>query len=101
MAFVQNIAFEAADETALREHLATWHAGQAGLAPGYQGGRILADEDTPGRFVIEVDFSSREEAGHNNERAETGAWAAKLRELVSGEPRYANYRVVWTSAEGR
>ena len=101
MAFVQTIEVQAADETSLREHLAVWHAEQAGLAPGYQRGRILRDEDAPGRFVIEVDFSSQEEARRNNDRTETGAWASKLRELAGGEPRYANYRVVWTSAEGR
>jgi hypothetical protein len=101
MAFVQTIEVQAADETSLRDHLSGWHAEQAGLAPGYQGGRVLADADNPGRFLIEVDFSSREEADRNSDRSETGAWAAKLRELVGGEPRYANYRVVWTTTEGK
>jgi quinol monooxygenase YgiN len=101
MAFVQTIEVQAAEETPLCQHLAAWHAEQAGLAPGYQGGRVLADNDSPGRFVIEVDFSSREEAERNNERAETAAWATKLRELVSGEPRYANCRLAWAGAEGK
>ena len=101
MAFVQTIEVQAADETSLRDHLASWHAEQGGLAPGYRGGRILADEDNPGRFVIEVDFSSREEAGRNNDRAETAAWASKLRELTTGEPRYVNYRLVSASATGK
>ncbi len=99
MAFVQTIEVQAADETLLREHFASWHAKQAGLAPGYRGGRILADEATPGRFLIEVDFSSHEEADRNNARPETEAWATKLREMVSAEPRYANYRLAWATSE--
>jgi quinol monooxygenase YgiN len=101
MVFVQTIEVQAADETSLRDHVAGWHADQAGSAPGYQGGRVLADADNPGRFLIEVDFSSRQEADRNSDRSETAAWASRLRELVSGEPRYANYRVVWTTTEGK
>jgi hypothetical protein len=44
MAFVQTIEVEAADEAGLRDHLAGWHGEQAGLAPGYLGARILAEE---------------------------------------------------------
>ncbi|MDQ4098466.1 MAG: hypothetical protein M3144_11440 [Actinomycetota bacterium] len=101
MAFVQTIEVEATDEVGLRDHLAAWHGEQAGLAPGYLGARILAEEAAPGRYVIEVDFSSREEAARNNERAETTAWAAKLAELVAGEPRFTDYRLVYPTSEGR
>jgi hypothetical protein len=44
MGFVQTIEVEATDEVALRDHLAGWHGEQAGLAPGYLGARILAEE---------------------------------------------------------
>ena len=32
-----------------------------------------------------------DEATRNNERPETQAWAARLRELVDGEPEYRHY----------
>jgi hypothetical protein len=41
---LQTIEVEAADEAGLRDHLAGWHGEQAGLAPGYLGARILAEE---------------------------------------------------------
>jgi quinol monooxygenase YgiN len=101
MAFIQTIEVRADDEASLRDHVAGWHAEQAGIAPGYRGARILADEDTPGRFLIEVDFSSRDEADRNNARPETAAWAAKLDELTTSEPRFTNYRLVCTTEQGR
>ncbi len=97
MAFIQTIEVRTDDEATLRDHVAGWHAEQTGIAPGYRSARILADEDTPGRFLIEVDFSSRDEADRNNTRPETAAWAAKLNELTTGEPRFTNCRLVCTT----
>jgi quinol monooxygenase YgiN len=93
MAFVQTIEIRTDDVTRVRDHLARWDAEQKGIAPGYQQARLLADEDDADRYLIVVDFSSKEEAAANNERPETAAWAAKLRELVAGEPTFTNYRV--------
>lgn len=101
MAFVQTIEVEGTDDSMLKDHLAAWHAEQAGLAPGYQGARILADEARPGRYVIEVDFSTPEEAARNNARPETAAWASKLAEFVQGEARFTDYRLVFATGEGR
>lgn len=99
MGFIQTIEVTATDETALRDQLAEWHAEQHGLAPGYQGARILADLDQPGRYVIEVDFSSREDADRNNDRPETAAWATKLGELTSGEPTYRSFQQVSSTSD--
>lgn len=99
MGFTQTIEVTATDETALRDQLAGWHAEQHGIAPGYQGARILADVDQSGRYVIEVDFSSREEADRNNERPETAAWATKLGGLTNGEPTYRSFRHVSATSE--
>lgn len=99
MGFTQTIEVTASDETALRDHVASWHAEQLGIAPGYQGARILADVEQADRFVIEVDFASREEADRNNERPETGAWATKLGELTDGDAVYRGFRLV-CSANG-
>jgi quinol monooxygenase YgiN len=99
MTFTQTMEVQASDEAALRDHLAGWHAEQAGIAPGYRRSRLLADTKQSGRYVIEVDFTSPEEAAHNNERPETAAWAAKLGELVTGAPEYRDFRLVCTTED--
>ena len=99
MSFTQTMEVQASDESALRDHVAGWHAEQAGIAPGYRRTRILADAKQPGRYLIEVDFTSPDEAARNNERPETNAWAAKLGELVTGTPEYRVFRLVCTTDE--
>lgn len=97
MSFTQLITVETEDEEALRDHLASWDAGQAQEAPGYLGSRILADQDEQGRYLIEVDFASQEEAQRNNDRDETGAWAERLRELAAAEPTYRDLRRIYVT----
>ncbi len=94
MAFTQIITVEGADEQALRELVSTWDEEQSGVAPGYQGARVLADD---GRYLVEVNFSSEEEARRNNDRPETEAWAKGLRELAAGEPSYRDLRQVYST----
>lgn len=94
MGFTQTIEVSAADENALRDHVAAWHAEQHGIAPGYLGARILADADQSDRYVIEVDFDSRDDANRNNERPETAAWATRLGELTNRDTTYRNFRQV-------
>ena len=98
MSFTQIIELDGVqDEQAVHDHLATWHAEQYGVAPGYQGCRVLADQEVPGRYLIEVDFSSEEEAKRNNARPETEAWAAKTRELAGSDPAHRDLRQVCTT----
>jgi hypothetical protein len=59
---------------------------------GYMGGRVLADRLDPGRYVIVADFaivdpdvSAAEEAESNNDRPETQASTARLREILDDE----------------
>jgi hypothetical protein len=99
MAFTQTVEVEAPDAAALQEHVAAWHAEQAGIAPGYRGSRILADLGAPGRHVIEAEFSSPEEAGRNNDRPETAASAAKLTDLVTSTPVYRSFEVELRTGE--
>lgn len=94
MPFTQIITIEGADEEALRNLIGEWHADQSGVAPGYQGARVLADGS---RHIVEVDFSSEEEAAKNNDRPETEAWARQLRELADGEPSYIDARPVYST----
>ena len=99
MAFIQTIEVEARDAAGLREHLAAWHAGQAGIAPGYVRGRVVADLDAPGRYLIEAEFRSRSEADRNNDRPETAAWAATLADLVTSDPVYRSFEVEFRTGE--
>jgi hypothetical protein len=65
---------------------------------GYMGTRLLADRENPGTYVIVADFGvvdpdvcAADEAARNNERPQTKAWAALLRQLIDGEPSYSHY----------
>jgi hypothetical protein len=93
MAFTQIITVKGAEDQALHDHLAKWDTDQAGVAPGYLGSRVLADDAT-GEHIIAVDFSSEEEARRNNDRPETAAWASTLHDLIEGEPEYRDLREV-------
>ena len=97
--FCQAIAVQCDDPTPIVELLEQWDIDQASNdIMGYMGARLLADRDHPGRYLVVADFgvidpevSAADEAARNNERPETQAWAARLRELVTGEPEYRHY----------
>lgn len=95
MAFTQTMTVQASSAQPLADLIEGWHRDQAGVAPGYQGARLLAARD--GAYVVEVDFASEEEAQQNDARPETQAWADKLKGLAEGEPVYNNYQVVYTT----
>lgn len=97
MSFTQTITVRAPDADGLAELMRRWHDEQAGVAPGYRGARLLADRDEPGRYVIEVDFTSLEEAQANNDREATRTWAGRLEELVEDAPAYGNFDVAFTT----
>ena len=94
MSFVQTITVRSTHASALAEHVATWHAEQCGIAPGYRGARLLADCDRPDQYTIEASFASEEEAALNNDRPETVAWADGLRNLAAGEPRFVDQQIL-------
>ena len=97
--FSQTIAVRCDDPAPIIEMLSQWDLDQATSdIMGYMGTRVLADRDEPGHYVIVADFgvidpdvSAADEAARNNERPETQAFAARLRELVDGEPEYHHY----------
>ena len=98
MAFTQTITVQADSADQLSELLESWHRDQQGVAPGYQGSRLLAERNGSSRYVIEVDFSSEEEAQQNNTRPETQAWADRLGSLTRGEPEYHDYEVAYRTS---
>ena len=97
--FSQMIAVRCDDPTPIIELLKQWDIDQASSdIMGYMGIRVLADREKPGQYLIIADFgvvdpdvSAAEEANRNNQRAETQATAARMRELVDGEPEYRHY----------
>ena len=94
MTFVQTISIETNEIQPVQNLVNQWHSEQVGVAPGYQRTRILADEERSGHYVIEVDFSSKEDPATNNERAETAAWAKQLADLVDGDPTFTSHSLV-------
>lgn len=94
MQFTQHIVVDADDPQALIALLQSWQDSDATAAPGYIGGRLLAFRDKPGRYVLQADFESWEDAEKNNDRPETQAWAERFRALINGEPKYENLDVL-------
>ena len=97
--FCQTITVRCEDPTPIIEMLAEWDRLQASSdITGYMGTRVLADRETLGQYVIIADFgivdpnvSAAEEAARNNARPETRAWAARLLEVIDGEPEYRHF----------
>jgi hypothetical protein len=97
--FSQTIAVRCDDPAPIIELLKEWDFNQATSdIMGYMGTRVLADRDNPGQYLIIADFgvidpdvSAAEEAARNNERPETQATAARMRELLDGEPEYRHF----------
>lgn len=99
MKFAQGIRIRCSDPEALVELLAEWDQGQStSELMGYIGTRLLADRDSPGRYMIlsefaevDGDLTPAQEAERNNQREETERWAGKLRGLVEGEPEWVHF----------
>jgi hypothetical protein len=97
--FSQTLTVRCDDPEPIIELLAEWDRSQAQSdIMGYMGTRILADREVPGQYVIIAEFgvvdpsvSAADEAERNNLRPETRAWAARLAELIDGEPEYHHF----------
>jgi hypothetical protein len=97
--FTQTIEVECDDPAEIVALLEQWDIDQASSdIMGYMGIRLLADREQPGRYLIVADFGvvdpdvgAADEAARNNERPETQATAARLLELVKGQPKYRHY----------
>jgi hypothetical protein len=101
--FTQTITVRCGDPAPILEMLAEWDLNQAtGDIMGYMGTRVLADREKLGQYVIVADFgvvdpnvSAAEEALRNNARPETRAFAARLRQVIEGEPEYHHYDEIY------
>ena len=94
MAFVQTLAFEAADEQAVRSLMDDWDRESSKAAIGLQRYLLLKDHDRPNAYLLVVEFSSYEEAMRNSARPETDAFARRLADLVQGHVEYRNLDTV-------
>lgn len=94
MKFTQHVVINVPDEATVAALVREWQNDEAADAPGFLGGRLLAFRDKPGRYVIQADFESWEAAEANNDRPETKQWAARLAEVIEGDPKYENLDVM-------
>ena len=101
--FSQTITVRAEDPAPIMVLLAEWDRLQATSdIMGYMGTRLMADRDTPGQYVIIADFgvvdpdvSAADEAERNNQRPETAEFAARLADMIEGEPVYGHYDEIY------
>jgi hypothetical protein len=101
--FVQTITVHCPEPAKLIELIAQWDRDQATAdIMGYMGTRVLADREHPGYYMIIADFgvvdpnvSAADEAARNNERAETQAMGAAMREIIEGAPEYRDFDEVY------
>jgi len=101
--FCQTITVRCDDPEQLIELLTEWDLTQATSdIMGYMGTRVLADREKLGQYVIIADFgvvdpqvSAADEAARNNARTETRAFAARVREVLDGEPEYHHFDEIY------
>lgn len=48
--------------------------------------------------MIEVDFTSEDDAQRNNERPESNAWADRLQAATEGQPEYHDYELAFATS---
>jgi hypothetical protein len=97
--FTQVLTVRSHNPDALVKMLAEWDLDQADSdVMGYIGTHLLADRENEGQYLIVAEFGvvdpavpAIDEAMRNNARPETQAWAAKLLEVIDGEPVYSHY----------
>jgi quinol monooxygenase YgiN len=94
MKFTQHVVVTVPDPERITALVGEWENNEAADTPGFIGGRLLRFRDKPGRYVIQADFDSWEAAEANNEREETQRWAARLIEIIDGDPKYENLDVI-------
>ena len=101
--FSQTITVRCDDPAPIIQLLVEWDLNQATSdIMGYMGTRVLADREKLGQYVIIADFgvvdpnvSAADEAARNNTRPETRAWAARLLEVIDGEPEYHHFDEIY------
>jgi hypothetical protein len=101
--FTQTISVRCGDPDKMIALIQEWDANQAASdIMGYMGSHVLADRESPGSYLIVVEFGvvdpevpAADEAARNNDRPETQEWVRRMRELIEGEPEYHDYDEIY------
>jgi hypothetical protein len=101
--FSQVISMRSDDPAAIVALLAEWDLNQATSdIMGYMGTRLLADREHPGQYlaiadigVVDPNVSAAEEAARNNDRPETHAFAARMLQILNGEPEFHHFDEIY------
>lgn len=101
--FSQVISMRSDDPAAIVALLAEWDLNQATSdIMGYMGTRLLADREHLGQYLVIADFgvvdpnvSAAEEAARNNTRPETQAFAARMLQILDGEPEFHHFDEIY------
>ena len=83
MKFTQNVEFTTGRIEELNTYFDDWIARSEGDRIPHRA-VLLADRDTPGAYLLTVEFSSREAAVENSARPRTGEFAAFLAQIADG-----------------
>ena len=93
MRFLQLIEYRTQRIEEVHALLDEWSATETGV--GAPGRSVLgADHDTPDTYISMVEFPSYREAMEHSARAETNAFAERMREICDGEPTFHNVDVL-------
>ena len=93
MKFTQNVSFTTGRIDELNSYFDDWIARSEGDRIPHRA-VLLADRDTPGAYVLTVEFSSRETAIENSARPRTGEFSAFLGQIADGPLGFRSFDVL-------
>lgn len=96
--FLQVINGRTSDPAGVRTMMDRWVTELSAGAQGWLGTTAGVTDD--GQFVAAARFASAEDAQHNSDRPEQGAWFAELTKHLDGDPTFANSSEVRTMLDG-
>jgi hypothetical protein len=91
--FTQNVSFTTGRIDELNSYFDDWITRSEGDRIPHRA-VVLADRDTPGAYLLTVEFSSREAAIENSTRPRTGEFAAFLGTIADGPLGFRSFDVV-------
>ncbi|NES15956.1 MULTISPECIES: hypothetical protein [unclassified Micromonospora] len=91
MPFMQTVEYQTDRPDEVRKLMTEWASQHPSPAPARL--TLAEDRDRPGHIMVVAEFDSYEQAMEHSARPETSAYAERLRQLASQEPRYVNLEV--------
>jgi hypothetical protein len=93
MKFTQNVSFTTGRIDELNSYFHDWIARSDGDRIPHRA-VLLADRDTPGAYLLTVEFSSRGAAIENSARPRTGEFAQFLGQIADGPLGFRSFDVL-------